>query len=301
MASVPARHPRVREIDFRRPSKFNREQVRRLEVSHDNFCQSASNRMSAELRTELQLGMLGTDQLPYSVVVSEETPRHAFVAVLRIEELGTDVMLVMELSFALCLVARLLGGQGEAAAGNLTALTDVEVAVAERALETLVEQLSSTWDDLADVTFSIDRLGFSPMTQQIVPPSEPTLLLNMSAQIDGQLSIMTLILPHRSLERIMGKLEASSYGGPLSIDGATTEAVHHAVGGVNVEMRAEVGAVLLEAEEILALKPGDVVSLKKPAAQGVGLYVDEVPAYVASPGRNGNLRAVQVRGTWNEA
>ena len=61
------RKNRVREIDFRRPSKFNREQVRRLEHSHDTFCQSASSRLSAELRTELQLGVLGTDQLPYSV------------------------------------------------------------------------------------------------------------------------------------------------------------------------------------------------------------------------------------------
>ena len=69
---TPTRHPRVREIDFRRPSKFNREQVRRIEVAHENFCQSASSRMSAELRTELQLGVLNTDQLPYGVVMAEE-------------------------------------------------------------------------------------------------------------------------------------------------------------------------------------------------------------------------------------
>jgi len=85
----PTRHPRVREIDFRRPSKFNREQVRRIEVAHENFCQSASSRMSAELRTELQLGVLNTDQLPYSVVMAEEVPRHALVTLLKMEPLGT--------------------------------------------------------------------------------------------------------------------------------------------------------------------------------------------------------------------
>ena len=109
---TPTRHPRVREIDFRRPSKFNREQVRRIEVAHENFCQSASNRLSAELRTELQLGVLNTDQLPYSVVMAEEVPRHALVSLLRMDPLGTEVALIMDLPFALALVARLLGGAG---------------------------------------------------------------------------------------------------------------------------------------------------------------------------------------------
>src|SRR2546430_7012996 len=82
---TPTRHPRVREIDFRRPSKFNREQVRRIEVAHENFCQSAASRMSAELRTELQLGVLNTDQLPYGVVMAEEVPRAALVNLLRVD------------------------------------------------------------------------------------------------------------------------------------------------------------------------------------------------------------------------
>jgi flagellar motor switch protein FliM len=103
------RQSRVREIDFRRPSKFNREVVRRLEHSHDTFCQSASSRLSAELRTEFHVGVLGTDQLPYSVVMGEEVPRQAFITILKIEPLDTELALVMDMPLAQCLVARLLG------------------------------------------------------------------------------------------------------------------------------------------------------------------------------------------------
>src|SRR3712207_6100337 len=95
--ATPSRRHRVREVDFRRPNKFSREQVRRLEHAHDGCCQSASSRMSAELRTELQLGVLGTDQLPYGVVMAEEVPRHAFVSVLRIDNLGTELALIMDM------------------------------------------------------------------------------------------------------------------------------------------------------------------------------------------------------------
>jgi flagellar motor switch protein FliM len=286
----------VREIDFRRPSKFNREQVRRIEVAHENFCQSASSRMSAELRTELQLGVLNTDQLPYGVVMAEEVPRQALVNLLRLEPLDTEVALIMDLPFALALVARLLGGHG-GPSGQPTSLTDVELTVARRAVTSLVDSLSSTWHDLADVSLSVDGHAISPMSVQIVSPSEPTLLLNLSAMIDGLMSIMTLVIPHSAVERIMSKLEQGHYG-PALIDEQSSADMHDAVGNVEMNLRAEVGAVELPLSEVLGMKAGDVVRLRRPASKGVVLYAGDVPAHVGDPGRNGNARAVQIRQPW---
>jgi flagellar motor switch protein FliM len=294
MAST--RHPRVREIDFRRPSKFNREQVRRIEVAHENFCQSASNRMSAELRTELQLAVLNTDQLPYSVVMAEEVPRQALVTLLKMEPLGTEVALIMDLPLALALVARLLGGSG-GPSGQPTSLTDVELTVAQRAVASIVDGLSSTWHDLAGVTFEMSGHAISPMSVQIVSPSEPTLLLNLSAMVDGLMSIVTLVIPHTSVEKIMSKLEQGHYG-PALIDDESASKMHDAVGDVDLELRAEVGAVELPLTQVLQMREGDVVRLRRPASKGVVLYAGEVPAHVADPGRNGNFRAVQVRQPW---
>lgn len=296
---TPNRHPRVREIDFRRPSKFSREQVRRIEVAHENFCQSASSRLSAELRTEVQLGFLNTDQLPYAVVMAEEVPGQALVNMLRLDPLGTEVALIMDLPFTLALVARLLGGHG-APPGQRTSLTDVELTVARRAVKSIVESLSSTWQDLAAVRLSLDGHAISPMTVQIVSPSEPTLLLNLSATIDGLMSIVTLVLPHSSVEKIMPKLEQGHYG-PALIDEQSAAAMREAVGDVDLELRAEVGAVELPLEEVLGLREGEVVRLRRPASKGVVIYAGEVPAHVGDPGRNGNLRAVQVREPWGEA
>jgi flagellar motor switch protein FliM len=292
----PTRHPRVREIDFRRPSKFNREQVRRIEVAHENFCQSASSRLSAELRTELQLAVLNTDQLPYGVVMAEEVPRHALVNLLRVEPLGTEVALIMDLPLALALVARLLGGHG-GPAGQPTSLTDVELTVAHRAVTSVVDALSATWHDLADVTLDLAGHAVSPMSVQIVSPSEPTLLLNLSATIDGLMSIITLVIPHSSVEKIMSKLEQGHYG-PAQIDEKSAADMHEAVGDVDMELRAEVGSIELPLAEVLGLKPGDVVRLRRPASKGVVLYAGDVPAHVGEPGRNGNVRAVQIRQPW---
>src|SRR5215212_11490344 len=98
------RRHRVREVDFRRPNKFNREQVRRLEHAHDGFCQSASSRLSAELRSELQLNVIGTDQLPYSVVMGEEVSAHSFVSVVRASIQNTETALNLDMPLAKCML-----------------------------------------------------------------------------------------------------------------------------------------------------------------------------------------------------
>ena len=54
----------------------------------------------------------------------------------------------------------------------------------------------------------------------------------------------------------------------------------------------------MKVSEVLALAVGDVIRLRRPADKGMILYAGDVPAYVATPGRNGNVRAVQVRGHW---
>jgi flagellar motor switch protein FliM len=293
--SAAARRHRVREVDFRRPSKFTRDQVRRIEAAHDGFCQAASSRLSTELRTEISLGVLGTDQLPYGVVMAEEVPRQCFVSILRIDQLGTELALVVDMPLAQCLVQRLLGGSGTAfgqqPAANLTA---VEVAVARRAVASIVEALSATWLDLAQVSLSMAGTSTNPTSVQLVPSSEPTLLVSLSAAIDGIASVITLMLPHRSVEPLMHHFEQGAAFGAGETDVRHQEMMREAVGGVDVELRAEAGTARLTLAEILELGPGDTVRLRRQVSGGVTLCVGDVPTYAAQPGRNGNLRAIQV-------
>jgi len=65
-----------------------------------------------------------------------------------------------------------------------------------------------------------------------------------------------------------------------------------------VDLRVEAGAIEMKASEVLGLAVGDVIRLRRPADKGMIVYAGDVPTYVATPGRNGNVRAVQVRGAW---
>jgi flagellar motor switch protein FliM len=290
------RQARVQEIDFRRPTKFPRDLVRRLEHAHESFCRTASSALSAELRASFELAVAGSEQLPYGAAMAE-TDQDSLLAVLNVQPLDTEVAMLIEMPLALRLVDRLLGGGGKPRDVVSDSLTDLEVVIVKRAVQSIVEPLSATWLDLADVHFEIGSMQTSPMTFQLVPPSEPVLMLHLETRLDGLVSPIVLCMPYRSVEPIVGKLEHRHYDGGGK-DPAAAGKVKAAISGVDVELRVEAGAVELKVSEVLGLKVGDVVRLRRPADKGVVVFAGDVPTYIATPGRNGNARAVQVRGAW---
>lgn len=291
-----ARAARVQEIDFRRPTKFPREVVRRLEHAHDSFCRTASSALSAELRTSFELCVGGSEQLPYGTAMAEAN-QDCLLGVLAVQPLGTELALMIEMPLALRLVDRLLGGGGKVREAVGASLTDLEVAILRRAVKSLVEPLSATWLDLAEVSIELGVMQTSPMTFQLVPPSEPVLILVLEARIDGLISQISLCVPYRCVEPRIDRFEHRHFESD-QIDTAVAGRMRAAIAGVDVELRAEVGAITLRADEVLALDVGDVIRLRRPVAKGVIVRAGEVPTYVGTPGRNGNARAVQVGSRW---
>ena len=291
------RQARVQEIDFRRPTKFARDLVRRLEHAHESFCRTASSGLSAELRASFELSVAGTEQLPYGTAMAETHP-DSLLAVLDVAPLETEVALVIEMPLALRLVDRLLGGGGKPREGTADTLTDLEVVILRRAITSIVEPLSATWLDLADVHFSIASMQTSPMTFQLVPPSEPVLMLHIEARLDGLVSPLVMCIPYRSVAPIVEKLEHRHYEGHDAVDPTAAGKVHDAISAVDVGLRAEAGATDMKISDVLQIKVGDVIRLRRPADKGVIVYAGDVPTYVATPGRNGNKRALKINGRW---
>jgi flagellar motor switch protein FliM len=124
--------------------------------------------------------------------------------------------------------------------------------------------------------------------------SEPTLSLMMEARLQGTSATLALLIPWSAIAPVaerFGSREESN-----ARDDEAERSVRSAVGNVEMMLRAEVAAVELPIEAVLALKEGDVLRLNAPASAGVTLYADTVPVQYGKPGRSGSRRAVQITG-----
>ena len=289
---APVRRRRVHAVDFSRPTKFTSDQERRIRRAMETFCRTAASRMSAELRAPLELEVISTNQLTWSNAHAA-VPDGSLSALVAIEPGGGRMMLATESALVLGAIELLAGGTDPAAV-KARRLTDIDWALASHFIDRLLAQMSIIWTDMFEIGLSAEGIDAHMETAQSAPVSEPTLSMAIEARLDGTSSTLVLLLPWQAIapviERIGGREEQSE------VRTGDAMSVRRAVGGVQVAVRAEVASVQLPIETVLALRPGDVLSLQAPADGGVTLYADKVPVHRGRPGRSGARRAVQVNG-----
>jgi flagellar motor switch protein FliM len=292
-----SRRRRVRRIDFTRPSKFTSEQQRRLERAHDSFCRSVATRLSADLRMAISVELIDTAQLTWAKAL-DEVPAHSVSAIVDVAPFDGRILLTAELTLLLGLLERLLGGQG--GAPTQRQLTDVDRNLTKRIFQTLLDELSISFNDLADLRFGLVDLETARAPAQLAPLSEPTLAMTFEVKLERESSTMVLLIPHRAIEPVLRAPVTGGAEAALVADAATA-AVTEAMSGVVVQLRAEAGAVNMPVEDVLALRPGDTLRLDGAAEEGaVTLFADNVPLQRCKLGRNGRRRAVGVLGPVEE-
>lgn len=283
--------PSVRTVDFRRPRQFTNESQRRLRRALDTFCRTASSRLSAELRAAVDLEVISLEQLTWSDAHGQ-VPASSLTGVLVSEPFGTRMLLAVEQPLIVAAIERMLGGTGEDPPPQRR-LSDIDTMLAGQLFELLVDQLSIIWHELVGASLSVDGLTSPQQSAQLAPTSEPTLALTVEAKLFRGSSALVLLVPYRAVAPVAERLTAVEGLDPAA-DERSLDAMHRGMRRVEVEVRAELGAVELPIERVLTLAPGDLVPLDALAAGGVTLWVDDTPLERARPGRSGARRAVQV-------
>jgi flagellar motor switch protein FliM len=288
------RGQRLRTVDFSRPTKFTADMQRRITRAIDTFCQTSVTRLSAELRTAIELETLNTTQATWSGAQSQ-LPAGSLWVTLEVQPLGTRMLFTVEQSFILICLDCLLGGSPDKPPRERR-FSEIDTMLTRRLIESVVHQLSLVWQDLAGIGLSIIEIETYNDASQIAAVSEPTLVVMVEGRINKHSASMGLLIPWLAIDPVVDQLSGKeTREAEADLAGATE--IGRAVASVPVTLRAEVAAIELPIDEILALGPGSLIKLGVQAEQGVTLFAENVKLARAQPGANGPRRAIQVSGT----
>lgn len=285
-----ARSARVTPVDFARPSKFTKDQERAIRRAHETFCRTASTGLGADMRTAIDLEVVGVAQLNWSNAVLELGP-DAVCGIVETLPQRTKIMISVERIFALTLIERQCGGSLVRVPADRR-LTDIDMVMTQRIFRLFVEQLSLVWHEFAGVDLELSDIEPEPGSAQIATLSEPTLVVTIEIRMNRGSFTLGVLLPWSAIEHASSRISGGDHDG-RSEDPGDAAAMRAALGNVPVSLRAEIGATEMTAAELLALGEGDLVRLG-PAKDGVTLYADDTPVHRARAGRDGTRRAIQV-------
>jgi flagellar motor switch protein FliM len=292
-AGGPGRSRWLRTVDFSRPTKFSLDQERRLRRVHEGFCRAASTRLAAEHRIPLELDVLELSQLTWADAHAA-IPESAMCAALEAQPIQTSLLLSADIGLLLVCIERLLGSSIDEQPA-LRKLTEIDVLLVRRIFELLVETLSATWKDMAQVELELGGIDAHSESRMFTHPSEPCLVVTLEARLPHDSTTMTLVVPYASVEPIIGAIsrkEAPEAAEDLRMQQLVRERLSH----VDLTLRAEVAELPMDLSEVLALKVGDTLKLGPADESAITLWADDVPVHQARAGRSGGRRAAQVTG-----
>jgi flagellar motor switch protein FliM len=281
----------VRTVDFSQPTKFTAELRRRIERVLGPFCEAFAIRLSSELRAPVELGVADSSQLTWSAAKAQ-LPANAIAVALEVGPIERSMLLSIEPPMILQALELLLGGTA-AQAPSERRLSEIDWALTRRLLESMTAQLAPAWRDLGGLELALGEVDLEGDAGVVAPLGEPTFAVTLANKIDGLASTMSLLIPWSAIEPVAEDI----LGAGARTEGADPQegrAVQRGLAAAPVRLRAEVGAVQMPVERMLALTPGTVLTLDDRAEHGMRLYAEGVPLGRALPGLRGARRAVKL-------
>ncbi len=285
----------VHTYDFKRPERVSKEQIRAIEGIHEAFARNLGASLSGFLRTIVEVRVATAEQLTYSEFIYS-LPNPTNFNLLTAEPLEGQLCLEISPLIIYPIIDRLLGGSNSELFIPQRPLTMIEQrlvgCITDRALATLTD----SWSDLCEVKFEIVEVESNPHLVQIVAPNEIVVVIGFEIKIGNRAGTMSLCLPYKVIEPVMGKLVTQSWLAyqHKSTPEDKTEEIARGLSATFIDLSAFLAETSITVDELLDLQPGDIIQTQKPTGAEMVLQVKGKNQFAGLLGRHKKNLAVRI-------
>ncbi|WP_035589476.1 flagellar motor switch protein FliM [Hippea jasoniae] len=279
--------------DFKRPDKVSKEQIRAIKNLHDKFSRNFSSKLSAFLRSIVEIEVVSVDQMTYAEFVLSLSNNVSF-NVISLAPLDGNGVFSLEPDIGFALVDRLLGGTGES--NNLNRMfTDIEQSILLDVVKQAMEEMRVAWEPIMDISFEVVSQESSPNVVQIVAPSEIVVLVVFEVKLGEASGIINWCLPVIVLEPVLSKIgthDILARSKKASED--RTEDIARVLKEVLVDIDFRLGSTVMKVVDFLELSEGDLLILDKKTTDELDAYLNGVDKFKVMLGKKGENKAVKI-------
>ena len=291
--------------NFRRPDKLSKDQMRSLQMLHENFAGYFITSLSAHLRAQVQVSLLSIEQVPYDEYI--KTISESLLNILNMDALAGQAILELDFAILFSMFDRLLGGKG--AAGKVVRdLTDIEKMLASTIVEMALLDLKASWESVLPIDFVVASMETSPQFVQIVPGNDTIVLMLFEISIGDYRGAMRLCMPYLLIKPILNRLSAQRWFGSDKKKASATHGKQLALrlNTTSVSCVARLGVSSLTVADLAGLEVGQVLPMQvcpeasdvtgKPKGRlgTVDLLVGDQVKFRGRTGLRGRKLAVQI-------
>ncbi|MGI5839064.1 MAG: flagellar motor switch protein FliM [bacterium] len=285
---------RIRRYDFKRPNKFSKDQLRTLQILHENFARLLSSSFTAHLRTMVNFKIVSVDHFPYEEYM-RSIPNPNMLTVFSLAPLQGNSILEIPPAVAFPIIDRLMGGPGFPP-DVARPLSEIEQVIMGRVVLRILDALQEAWKNVVDFRPKIEAVENNPMLAQIVAPNEVVVVISALVKLGECEGMISLCLPFLVLEPKLGQLNLQHWfsGVKPDNDGGGAAVLRQQVSKVAVPVSVRLSETRINIRDLLGLQVGDVIQTDAKVNQDIHIVVGKAVKFLGQLGTVGHNLAVQI-------
>lgn len=285
---------KIRNHDFRRPSKFAKDHLRTLQIINENYARLLTNFLSGYLRTLVQVEVQTVQAMQYSEFTNS-IANPAVLGIINFNPLPGSIIMEINPSIAYALIDRILGGRGFTM-DKVRGFTEIELAILMRLITQMLGLMREPWENVTTVKPSLDRIETNAQFAQLMSPNEMVVLVTFTAKIGDVEGLLNLCIPHMTVEPVMGKLSTKLWFSLIEhgSNDEDKEVIEKKIEESKITVSAILGRTTISVHDFLMLQQGDVLTLNTNVNGKIEVMVGDMLKFYAKPGARNKKMAVKI-------
>jgi flagellar motor switch protein FliM len=170
--------------------------------------------------------------------------------------------------------------------------TQTEHRIIQKLIAAVFEAYGKAWDAVYRLQFEFVRSEMNPQFANIATPNEVVIVTTFEVEFSGVGGSFHICMPYSMIEPIRELLYSTMQGDHLAVDKRWLQMLSRQVQSADIELVAVLGEARVKVEQLMKLKPGDVLPLE--VGENVTALIDNIPVMECKYGVFNNQYALKV-------
>src|SRR6218665_2502485 len=271
------------------------ERLPMLEIVFDRLVRLATTSLRNFTSDNVEVAMDSISSVRFGDYLNS-IPLPAILSVIKAEEWDNYGLLTVDSSLIYSMIDVLLGGRRTGGTIRVEGrpYTTIELALARRMIEVILEDTHKAFEPLTPVHFKGERLETNPRLAPISRPANAAILIELRIEMADRGGKIEILLPYSTIEPIREQLLQMYMGEKFGRDPIWEGHLATEIFAADVEVEAILHEVELPLSRVLGMQPGDTVMFERSPNDPIKLRCGDVELTEAVMGHIGNHVSVRV-------
>ncbi len=297
-AVASAREKRIRPYNFWSPDRFSKDQMRAVELVHEDLAERLTSSLPAYLHTIFRPRLIHIEQGRFDDL-TQGIPAGALYNILAFDPLPGRAILIFSPEVAWVILERLLGGEARTVQPSSRPLTDIGQSLIRSMVEFMMNDIKAAWNKVVALEPHLEDATVNNLWVTMLMRNARVVLITFELLIQGVTGTMNIYIPLTLLKPVSTALTPTAWMAGHEImwpNDESRQAIAHEIKQTVLPISVELGNAELTMRQLTSLSSGDVLRLDTAVGQELTLKVGDKPRYRVVPGTRGTQMAVRIAG-----